>query len=82
MLVLPYKSEKGQRIIKSINKDVKEILPRNHVTQNVYRSKKLDSYFNIKDSTKQEHQHDLKYFTQCPRVNYNETYLGETARRL
>ena len=48
MLVLPYKSEKGQRIIKSINKDVKEILPRNHVTQNVYRSKKLDSYFNIK----------------------------------
>ena len=70
MLVLPYKSEKGQRIIKSINKDVKEILPRNHVTQNVYRSKKL------------EHQHDLKYFTQCPRVNYNETYLGETARRL
>ena len=34
---------KGQRIIKSINKSVKKILPENHVTQNVYKSKKLGS---------------------------------------
>ena len=39
---------KGQRIIKSINKSVKKILPENHVTQNVYKSKKLGSQFNIK----------------------------------
>ena len=25
---------------------------------------------------------DLTYFKQCPQVNYNETYLGETARSL
>ena len=31
---------------------------------------------------KLEHQHGLTYFTQCPGVNYNETYLGETARKL
>ena len=31
---------------------------------------------------KLEHQHNLTYFTQCPGVNCNETYLGETARRL
>ena len=66
MLVLPYKGERGQRIIKSINKVVKEILPQNHITQNVYKSKKLGSYFNIKDSTKLERQHYLIYFTQCP----------------
>ena len=82
MLVLPYKGEGGQRIIKSINNSVKKILPQNHVTQNVYKSKKLGSYFNIKDSTKLEHQHDYTYFTQCPRVNCNETYLGQAARRL
>ena len=82
MLVLPFKSERGQRIIKSINKTVKKILPQNRVTQNVYKSKELGSDFNIKDSTKLEHQHDLTYFTQCPGVNCNETYLGETARRL
>ena len=80
MLVLLYKDERGQRIIKSINKAVKKILPQKHVTQNVYKSKKLGSYFNIKDSTKLEHQHDLTYFTQCPGVNCNETYLEETAR--
>ena len=82
MLILPNKGETGQRIIKSINKAVKKILPQNHVTQNVYKSKELGSDFNIKDSTKLEHQHDLTYFTQCPGVNCNETYLGETARRL
>ena len=45
--------------------------------QNVYKSKKLGSYFNIKDSTRLEHQHDFTYLTQCPAVNCNETYLGE-----
>ena len=57
-------------------------LPQNHVTQNVYKSKKLGSNFNTKDSKKIEHQHDLSYFTQRPGVNCNETYLGETAKRL
>ena len=84
MLVLPCKakSERGQRIIKSINKVIKKILPQNHVIQNVYKSEKLGSYFNIKDSTKLEHQHDLSYLTQCPEVNCNETYFVETARKL
>ena len=45
-----------------INKGVKKILIQNHVTQNSYKSKKLGSYFNIKDSTKLEHQHDLSKF--------------------
>ena len=30
-------------------------LPQNYVTQNVYKSKKSDSHFNIKDSTNLEH---------------------------
>ena len=65
MLVLPYKGERGQRIVKPINKAAKKILPQNHVTQNVYKSKK------IKDSTKLEHQLALTYFTQCPGLNCN-----------
>ena len=52
MFVLQYKGERGQRIIKSINKAVQKILLQNHVTQNVYKSKKLGSYFHIKDSAK------------------------------
>ena len=62
MLVLPCKFERGQRIIKVINKGVKKFLVQNHVTQNNYKSKKLGSYFNTKDSTKLEHQHDLNKF--------------------
>ena len=57
-------------------------MPQSHVIQNVYKSKKLGSYFNIKDSTKLEHHHDHTYFRQCPEVNCNETYSGETARIL
>ena len=84
MLVPPYKGERGQRIVKLIHKSGKKILPLNHVIlpHNVYKSKKLGSYFNIKDSTKPEYQHGLNFFTQCAGVNCNETYLGEAARRL
>ena len=74
MLVIPYKGERGQRIIKPINKAIKKILPQNHVIRNVFKCKNLGSYFNIKDSTILEHQYDLTYFTQCPEVNYSETY--------
>ena len=37
------------------------------------QKKKLGLYFNIKYSTKPEHQHDVTYLTQCPEVNFNET---------
>ena len=72
ILVLPYKCERGQIIIKSINKALKKLSPQNHVTQNLYKSKKVASYFNIKDSTKLEHQHNLTCFTKCSGVNCNK----------
>ena len=82
VLLITYNRERGQRIIISINKAVRKILPQNHVTENVYESYKLGSYFDIKDSTKLEHWHDVTCFTQCPGVNCNKIFLGETAKRL
>ena len=41
MLVFPYKDEKGERLIKSFNKHVKNVLPENHISRHGYRSKKL-----------------------------------------
>ena len=64
-----------------MNKAAKKVLPQNFLMQNVYKSKKLDSYFNIKDSTKLEHQ-GLTYLTQYPEVSCNETYSGKIPRRL
>ena len=82
MFVLPYKGEKGEKLIKSLNKHVKKVLPENHLSRHAYRSKKLGSFFNIKDQTKLEHNHDLNYLVKCPEKACSENYLGETARRI
>ena len=37
MLVLPFKGEAGERIIKLINKAVKKFFPQNNVIQNAYK---------------------------------------------
>ena len=52
VIALRYKGEGRHKIITSINKAVKKILPQNYVTQNVYESKKVGSYYNMKYSTK------------------------------
>ena len=82
MLVLPCKGEKGEKLIKSLNKHVKKVLPENHLSRHAYRSKKMGSFFNIKDQTKLEHNNDLTYLVKCPEKTCSENYLGETARRI
>ena len=72
-LILPYKGEQGQKIIKSLNNYVKRLLPQNHTTQHVYISRKLGSAFDIKDQTKLVHKHDLTYLVKCPKNTYSET---------
>ena len=79
MLVLPYKGEKAEKLIKSLKKHVKKLLPENHLSRS---SKKLGSFFNIKDQTKLEHNNDLTYLVKCPEKSCSEKYLGETARRI
>ena len=58
-LILPYKGEQGQKIIKSINNYVKRLLPQNHTAQHVYISRKLGSVFDIKDQIKLAQKHNL-----------------------
>ena len=81
-LILPYKGEQRQKIIKSLNNYVKRLLPQNHTLQHVHISRKLGSAFDIKDQTKLVHKHGLTYLVKCPENTCSETYLGETARRL
>ena len=45
-------------------------------------SKKLGSFFNIKDQTKLEHNNDLTYLLKCPEKTCSENFFGETARRI
>ena len=58
-LILPYKGEQGQKIIKSLNNYVKRLLPQNHTAQHVYISRKLGSVFDIKDQIKLAQKHNL-----------------------
>ena len=59
-----------------------KILPNKQKATLVYTSTKLGSNFNIKDIIKKEHKHDLVYSVKCPEEICNETYIGETGRRL
>ena len=69
-------------MIKSLNKHVKKVLPENHISRHAYSSKKLGSFFNIKDQTKLEHNNHLTYLVKCPEKTCSENYLGDTARSI
>ena len=36
----------------------------------------------MKDRTKFEHRHNIVYFSCCPNATCNDTYVGETDRRI
>ena len=49
MLVLPYKREKVEKLVKPLDNHVKKVLTENRLYLHAYRSKKLGFFFNIKD---------------------------------
>ena len=59
-----------------------KILPDKQKATLSYTSIKLGSNFNVKDITKKKLEHDLVYRVKCPEETCNETYNGETGRRL
>ena len=69
-------------MIKSLNKHVKTVLPENHLSRHAYVSKKLGSFFNIKDQKKLKHNNDLTYLVKYPEKTCSENYLGKTARSI
>ena len=81
-LILPYAHWKGKNIIKSINNNTQQILPNNVKTRITYTGRKLGTKFQIKDLTKNQHEHDLIYYSKCPEPNCDKDYLGETGRRI
>ena len=82
IISLPYKREKGKKLMKSLNNTLVNILPEGHTIKIVYSGKKLGSYFNIKDQTKMQHQNDLIYYTECPENDCMENYVSEIERCL
>ena len=81
-LVLPYKTDRGNRILSSIEKYVRKLLPKKSTLQITYTGKKPSSQFNIKDKTNFEHRHDLIYHVSCPLPTCDDNYIGETTCRI
>ena len=81
-LILPCAGPKGKTIIKSMNNNMQQILPNNVKTRITYTGRKLGTKFQIKDRTKNQHEHDLIYYSKCPKPNCDKDYLGETGRRI
>ena len=63
-LILPYAGPKGNINIKTMNNSLKCFLPDNVKTRVTYTGHKLGAKFQIKDETKDQHKHDLVYYSK------------------
>ena len=81
-LLLPYKGEKGEHLIKYMKRRILGLLPLEIKVQVAYTGRKLSTCFNIKDPSKFEHQHDVLYYVDCPNERCREKYIGENGRRI
>ena len=82
LLNLPYKGVKGETLVKRMKKDIDKCNSHNTKVNVIYKSAKLQSQFNIKDKTSVYHQNDLIYRFTFSEKDCNDTYIGETGRRL
>ena len=70
-LILPYAGPKGNNISKSMNNNIQGILPNNVKTRIItYTGRKLATKFQIKNLTKNQHEHDLINYSECPEQNF------------
>ena len=79
-IFLPYAGKQGELITKDINKIVSKISNKKVTAKVSFKSKKLCSFFNVKDKTELKHKHNLVYKVTCP--DCPATYIGEAGRRL
>ena len=82
LLILPYQGDRGNTLVKSLQKRLHNLLPNHINTQVTYTGKKLSTCFNIKTQTKFEHQHDIVYHGKCPEVDCIDNYIGKASRRV
>ena len=81
-LLLPFNGKQGTQLLSKMRKSLNKSLPINVKTSFIYESTKLSTQFPVKDKTKFEHRHNATYFSKCPETNCDESYVGETDRRI
>ena len=73
--ILPYQGDRGNALVKSLQKRLHNLLPNHINTQATYTGKELSTCFNIKDQTKFELQHDIAYYGKFPEVDCTDNYI-------
>ena len=81
-LFLPFSGKQGIQLLSKMKKQLKKRIPSNVKTCITYEDTKLSTQFPVKDRTKFEHRHNIVYFSCCPNATCNDTYVGETDRRI
>ena len=78
-MTLPYKGKEGENIIKKMNKELKNVIQSNIKLLITFKSRKLESFFGVKDKTNPKHKHNIVYMGSCP--DCKKKYIGETKCR-
>ena len=81
-LFLPFSGKQGIQLLSKMKRQLKKSIPSSMKTCITYEGTKLSTQFPVKDRTKFEHRHNIEYFRRCHNVTCNETYVGETNRRI
>ena len=81
MIMLPYQGPQGDKLLMKLRRTIQRV-DKNHLTKVVYTGTKLSTQFPTKDQTIKEHKNNLVYKVECPEIDCNKTYIGETSRRI
>ena len=81
MVKMPFAGEKGEGIIKDLNRTLQRNLPNNIQCRIVRTGTKLQQNFNIKDKLEEKHRSNFVYQHECQNKRCTEDYIGETGRR-
>ena len=82
-LLLSCTRQKGEHLIRSLEKDIHGTLPENFQTTICYTGIKFGAkYDKIKNTVKKSQQHDVVYYATCLEPGFVEDYTNEAVRRL
>ena len=59
--LIPYAGEKGEYVVKEVNKEFKKLKRHNLETRFAFKAKRLSSCSNLNDPIKKEHLHNVVY---------------------
>ena len=81
MLKVPFAGEKGEGLMKDLNRNLQRNLPKKIKCRIVRTGTNLQRNFNIKDKVEDRHRSNFFYQHVCMKNNCDEHYIGETGRR-